>query len=97
MKAGRPIYHIPAKWLTVKMAQRLVFFELDKKGILTSRAAEPHHIVRDSSTFLPEPIVQRNPIPPPIAVEPPTVVTKTPIFEDAEGFDSDDDWGFLDE
>jgi hypothetical protein len=45
MKAGRPSYHIPAKWVTVVIMQEKRFYELDKKGTLMSKPVEPQRIV----------------------------------------------------
>jgi hypothetical protein len=40
MKAGRPSYHIRAKWITVQLPQGAVYFELDQKGNLLAKLGE---------------------------------------------------------
>jgi hypothetical protein len=49
MKAGRPSYHIPAKWITVNLPQGILYFELDKKGNLLSKITGPHHTLPQAS------------------------------------------------
>jgi hypothetical protein len=44
MKAGRPTYHIAAKWITVTLPQGVLYFELDQRGNLARGFPEPHHM-----------------------------------------------------
>jgi hypothetical protein len=71
MKAGRPSYHIPAKWITVTLPQGIMYFELDKKGNLQNRVVAPHHILdcktippstQIAQSSIPEPIIMRSPV-----------------------------------
>jgi hypothetical protein len=49
MKAGRPSYHIPAKWITVNLPQGILYFEFGTKGNPLSKIPTPNHIVRPAS------------------------------------------------
>ncbi|OHT14149.1 hypothetical protein TRFO_03190 [Tritrichomonas foetus] len=45
MKAGRPKYHVKAKWITVYGAGgSLMYFELDKKGNLNRKNNVPFYV-----------------------------------------------------
>jgi hypothetical protein len=48
MKAGRPSYHVPSKWVTVTTPQGMMYFDLDEKGNLVkgdTKELRPSHIV----------------------------------------------------
>jgi hypothetical protein len=81
MKAGRPSYHIPAKWVVVAMPQGPLYFELDGKGNLVDKK-----MPRQGPP---------NPAPPPVTpvgaapeavVQPTPPRTETPVFTDIDIF-----------
>jgi hypothetical protein len=47
MRAGRPAYHVSAKWLTVHFQTFLAYYALDSKGNLVKGpdGIKPHHVV----------------------------------------------------
>jgi hypothetical protein len=60
MKAGRPSYHIPSKWITVSTEQGMMYFRLDDKGNLirgNDKQLRPDHVA---------PIVPANALPQPV-------------------------------
>jgi hypothetical protein len=78
MKAGRPSYHIRAKWITVATPQGLVYFELDRKGNLIGKNIAAHHVL---------PVTQTRPDPPPEVVTQSTPLRiETPVFTDYDFF-----------
>jgi hypothetical protein len=58
MKAGRPVYHVPSKWVTILTPTGLMYFELDKKGnlIKTEMSLSLHHILPITSVMGPAPL-----------------------------------------
>jgi hypothetical protein len=79
MKAGRPSYHVPAKWITVGTPQGLIYFELDKKGNLITKVTTPHHITCSDISATPQNI--------PIAPTVPLVTVPTPVTPSISGDD----------
>jgi hypothetical protein len=77
MKAGRPSYHVRAKWLTVSLPQGMIYFELDSKGNLVT--GRPHHIHEGVSSPLHSPTQ--------IPTRPPTR-SVTPMPSDTGEFDA---------
>jgi hypothetical protein len=90
MKAGRPSYHIPSKWVTVSTPQGIVYYLLDDKGNLVrgeDKQFHPDHIA--PLTLPPGPPPQlprarkaRKPPPPPV-VSPPQL--PVPELEETRG------------
>jgi hypothetical protein len=66
-KAGRPSYHIPAKWITVTLPQKVLYFEFDKKRNLQSRNVAPRDALDRDTIPLPTQITQSS-IPEPITI-----------------------------
>jgi hypothetical protein len=52
MKAGRPTYHVQAKWITVNLPNRVLYFELDGKGNLVNGTSTTHHVRPERSLNL---------------------------------------------
>jgi hypothetical protein len=91
MRVGRPSYHIPAKWITVKMPQGLMYFELGEKGTLINNHQKPHHIVpRSSNSTRPQniPVFSITLTIPPVSHQP--VSTPTPTRTPTPTTDSED-------
>ena len=100
MKAGRPSYHIPSKWISIPGSNCMIYFELDSKGNLVRNKANKlgaHHIVKCGQIHGPPlaiDITKEDPKPepaPPILDEEPT----DPLFDIFE-FDSAFDDVFFD-
>jgi hypothetical protein len=77
MKAGRPRYHVRAKWITLDSPKGREHYELDAKGHLVHKnfLPDPHPAFFDRKRFARPPHgatpVQKNmPPPPPTAAEP---------------------------
>jgi hypothetical protein len=105
MKAGRPSFNIPAKWITINHPQGLMYFELDNNGKLISKVNKAHHIVNRAPSAVQQstnsapiqeniPEVQIQPIQPP-SENPPNAHTS--ILEPIESFaDFNSDFDFSD-
>jgi hypothetical protein len=69
MKAGRPSYHIPSKWITVSTQQGMMYFRLDDKGNLVrgnDKQLRPDHIAPIApANTLPQPVQRPRKVPPP--------------------------------
>ncbi|KAK8899638.1 hypothetical protein M9Y10_001955 [Tritrichomonas musculus] len=58
MKAGRPRYHIPAKWITVyQPSGTFLYYELDSKGNIANRGND---IFKARHSLLAPPQIEKN-------------------------------------
>jgi hypothetical protein len=83
MKAGRPAHHVRSKWLTVLRKDVILYFELDKKGILVSMLCKnditPHHIAGSKAPAAAPPGTPQAEQAPQIPIQsPPPVVALNP-------------------
>jgi hypothetical protein len=87
MKGRRPACHVRAKWISLTLPDKVMFFELDRKGNLISEVANPHHIEVKST---PEPHVS----PTFLYIHLPhlPLALETPVITDPEFFECDTDF-----
>jgi hypothetical protein len=101
MKAGRPSYHIPSRWVTVLLNDGLTYFELDKKGNIvkpSNGAIVPHHVMPIVAPPV-QPIERQVLVVPEIPVNPVSRDSPSPFaeFEPMDDFFSIQDWRFPEE
>jgi hypothetical protein len=96
MKAGRPAYHVPSKWVTATTPEGIFYYELDKKGVLISTKMQPARVVPVDQPAQPPvaaspqpvhtaPVAPRPPPPPPE----PAIDSMDMAFDDSEFFFAD--------